>query len=390
MAYEEKTMKTLIKYKVIPLILGVALTGGAFAQNIKIGSVLSVTGPAAFLGTPEHQTLQLYVEKVNNEGGLLGRKLELVMYDDGSEAGKSNSFTKRLIEEDKVDVLIGGTSTGSTMSAVPLAEKAGVPFVSLAAGITIVEPVKKWVFKTPHSDRQVVERVMNDMQKRGIKKIGLLSETSGFGQSGNKEVLALAPKLGIDILVAETYAPKDTDMTAQLTKIKNSPGVQAIFVFGLGQGPAIVSKNMAQLSMKLPHYESHGVASEEFIRLAGPVADGVLLPATALLVADKLPNTDPQKKIVTDYTNTFKERYKVRPSAFGGNAYDGFMLYVDAVKRANSVDKEKVRAALETTKNFIGTNGTFNMTPTDHMGLNLTGLRMLEIQKGDWTLITAQ
>ncbi|RJG02569.1 ABC transporter substrate-binding protein [Noviherbaspirillum sedimenti] len=380
-------MKSFTKFKLIAAALGMALSAGAFAQNIKIGAILSVTGPAAFLGTPEQQTLQLYVEKINSEGGLLGRKLELVSYDDASEANKSNSFTKRLIEEDKVDVLIGGTTTGNTMAAVPLAERAGVPFISLAAGIAIVEPVKKWVFKTPHSDRQVVERVLRDMQKRGFKKIALLSETSGFGQSGHKEVLALAPTLGMEVVVVETYGPKDTDMTAQLTKIKGNPAVQSVFVFGLGQGPAIVSKNMAQLGMKTPHYESHGVASEQFIKLAGPSAEGIRLPATALLVPEKLPAGDIQKKVVTDYTKAFNDRYKVDPSAFGGNAHDGIMLYVDAVKRANSTDKEKVRAALESTRKFVGTNGVVNMSATDHSGLDLSGLRMLEIRNNDWTLI---
>ncbi len=273
------------------------------------------------------------------------------------------------------------------MSAVPLVESAGIPFISLASGISIVEPVNKWVFKTPHSDRQVVERVLNDMQNSGIEKIAVLSETSGFGQSVQKELLATAPKIGIEVVVAETYALKDTDMTAQLTKIKHNPDVQAVFVLGTGQGPVIVSKNMSQLGIELPHYETHGVASEEFIRLAGAFSEGIRLPATALLVADKLSNNDSQKKVITDYVKAFKERYKTNPSAFGGNAHDGFMLYVNAVNTANSVDKEKVRTALEATKNFVGTNGHVNMTPTDHMGLDLSGLRMLEIRKGEWTLL---
>jgi branched-chain amino acid transport system substrate-binding protein len=169
---------------------GTVLALGALSANaepIKIGSVLSITGPAAFLGDPELKTLQMYVEDLNKKGGVLGRPLQLVYYDDGSDAAKANSFGKRLIEDDKVDILVGGTTTGSTMSMVPLVEKANLPFISLAGAVVIIEPVKKWVFKTPHTDRMAAEKVFEDMKKRGLTNIALLSETSGFGQSGRKE-----------------------------------------------------------------------------------------------------------------------------------------------------------------------------------------------------------
>lgn len=372
------------------LVVGSLVTaafGAAAAEPIKIGSVLSVTGPAAFLGDPELKTLQTYVEKINAEGGVLGRKLELVHYDDGSESSKANSFAKRLIESDNVDVLVGGTTTGATMATVPLVEKAGVPFISLAGAVVIIEPAKKWVFKTPHTDRMAAEKVYEDMKKRGITKVGLLSETSGFGQSGRKEAQGVAAKYGITLVADETYGPKDTDMTAQLTKIKGAPGVQAIFVFGLGQGPAIVTKNYGQLGSNLPLYQSHGVASDEFIKLAGKAAEGVRLPTPAMLVADVLPANDPQKPIVVGYNKTYRDKFKAEPSTFGGYAYDGLMLAVDAIKRANSTDKEKVRAALEQTKGFIGTTGAFNMSPTDHMGLDLSAFRMVEVKNGAWQLL---
>ena len=361
--------------------------GAGAAEPIKVGSILSVTGPAAFLGDPELKTLQTYVEKINAEGGVLGRKLELVHYDDGSESNKANSFAKRLIESDNVDVIIGGTTTGATMATVPLVEKAGIPFISLAGAVVIVEPAKKWVFKTPHTDRMAAEKIYDDMKKRGITKVGLLSESSGFGQSGRKEAQSVAAKYGISLVADETYGPKDTDMTTQLTKIKSVPGVQALFVFGLGQGPAIITKNYSQLGANLPLYQSHGVASEEFIRLAGKAADGVRLPTPALLIANALPADDPQKPVVVSYNKLYRDKFKVEPSTFGGYAYDALALYVDAVKRAGSADKEKVRAAIEQTKGFIGTTGAFNMSSTDHMGLDLSAFRMVEVKNGDWTLL---
>lgn len=265
------TIKPLVAAAVLSLTVGAVHA----ADPIKIGSILSVTGPAAFLGDPELKTLQLYVEKINAAGGVIGRKLELVNYDDGSEASKANGFAKRLIESDKVNILIGGTTTGATMSMAPLVDKAGIPFISLAGGVIVTDPVKKWIFKTPHTDRMAAEKVFEDMKKRGITKVALLSETSGFGQSGRKETQASAAKYGITLVADETYGPKDTDVTAQLTKIKSTPGVQAVFVFGLGQGPAVVTKNYGQLAMNaLPLYQSHGVASEEYIKLA--LGDGNL------------------------------------------------------------------------------------------------------------------
>jgi len=372
------------------LVAGAALVLGAFgaiaAEPIKIGSVLSVTGPAAFLGDPELKTMQMYVEDINKKGGVLGRQLELVHYDDGSDANKANGFTKRLIEDDKVDILVGGTTTGATMSAAPLVEKAGIPFISLAGAVVIVEPVKKFIFKTPHTDRMAAEKVFEDMKKRGITKVALLSETSGFGNSGKKETEGVAAKYGMTLVANETYGPKDTDMSPQLTKIKGTPGVQAVFIFGLGQGPAIATKNFKQLSVNLPLYHAHGVASEEFIKLAGPAAEGVRLPAAALLVADKLDAKDPQKPVVTAYTKAFTEKWKTDVSTFGGHAYDGLMIAVDAIKRAGSTDKAKVRDAIEATKGYVGTGGIVNMSATDHMGLDLSAFRMLEVKNGDWTI----
>ena len=380
-----------MKFQLKQIAVGAALAVGAMvamaADPIKIGAVLSVTGPAAFLGDPELKTLQMYVEDLNKKGGVLGRQLELVHYDDGSDANKANGFTKRLIDNDNVDVIIGGTTTGATMSMVPLVTKAEVPFISLAGAVVVIEPVKKWVFKTPHTDRMAAEKVFEDMKKRNLTKVALLSETSGFGQSGKKETEAVAAKYGITLVANETYGPKDTDMSPQLTKIKNAAGVQAVFVFGLGQGPAIVTKNYKQLGISLPLYQSHGVASDEFLKLAGPAADGVRLPSPAQLIPEQLPASDPQKPIVTAYDLAYKTRYKSEVSTFGGYAYDALMLTVDAMKRANGTDKAKVRDALEATKGFVATSGTFNMSATDHMGLNLSAFRMLEVKDGKWQLL---
>jgi len=364
-----------------------AAAAAAQAQApIRIGAFLSVTGPAAFLGDPEQKTLELYVEKLNAAGGVLGRKLELVAYDSAGDAEKARTFAKRLIEQDKVDLIVGGSTTGETMAVVPLIEQAGMPFISLAGAVVIVEPVKKWVFKTPHSDRQACERIFVDMKARGTTRIALISGAGGFDKSMRAQCMQVAKNHGIEIVADESYGAGDTDMTAQLSKIKNTLGVQAVLNAGFGQGPAIVTKNYRQLSIGAPLYQSHGVASKQYIQLAGGAADGVRLPAAALLVAETLPDSDPQKKVVLGYKREYEARYKSDVSTFGGHAWDGLMLAVEALKKAGTTDKAKVRDALESVRGFMGTAGTFNMSPTDHVGLDVSGFRMLEIRKGDWTL----
>ena len=373
------------------LIAGLAAlllaAGAAVAQEpIKIGAFLSVTGGAAFLGDPEQKTLELYVEKLNAAGGVLGRKLQLVSYDSAGDAEKARTFAKRLIEQDKVDVIVGGSTTGETMAVVPLAEAAGVPFISLAGAVVIVEPVKKWVFKTPHTDRMACERIFLDMRSRNIQKIGLISGAGGFDKSMRAQCMQVAKAHGIEIVADESYGAGDTDMTAQLSKIKGTPGVQAVLNCGFGQGPAIVTKNYKQLGIAAPLYQSHGVASKGYIQLAGDAAEGVRLPAAALLVAEALPDSDPQKKVVLGYKRDYESRYKSDVSTFGGHAYDGLMIAVEALKKAGGTDKAKVRDAIESVRGFMGTAGAFNYSPTDHVGLDVAGFRMLEIRKGDWTL----
>ena len=363
-------------------------TGTAAAQEpIRIGAFLAVTGPASFLGDPEQKTLDMYVERINAAGGVLGRKLQLISYDAAGDAEKARTFTKRLIEQDKVDLIIGGTSTGETMAAVPLVEQAQIPFISLAGAVVIIEPVKKWVFKTPHTDRMACEKIFTDMNERKLSKLALITGAGGFDKSLRSQCIAVAPKYGIEIVADESYGAADTDMTAQLTKIKGTAGVQAVMNCGFGQGPAIVTKNYRQLGLTQPFYQSHGVASKDYIKLSGGAAEGVRLPAAALLVADVLPANDPQKPVVTAYDRDYTARYKSDVSTFGGHAYDALMIAVEAIKRAGGTDKARVRDEIEKTKGLMGTGGQFNMSPTDHMGLDLTAFRMLEVRNGNWTLV---
>ncbi|SEQ32051.1 branched-chain amino acid transport system substrate-binding protein [Ectothiorhodospira magna] len=357
------------------------------AEPIRIGAFVSATGPASFLGDPELKTLEMYVEKINAQGGVIGRPLRLIHYDDGGNANEARNFANRLLRSDRVDLIIGGSTTGTTMAAVPLVERAGRPMISMAGALVITEPVRPWVFKTPQSDRMAAERVLADMQSRGITGIGLISGTDGFGRSGREQTLAVAADFGIQVLADQTYGPQDTDMTAQLTRIRNTPGVEAVFNFGFGQGPAIVTRNYAHLGIELPFYQSHGVASDRFLDLAGSAAEGVRLPASALLVPDALPDDDPQKQVVQDYKAAYEARWNMPVSTFGGYAYDALMLAVAAIEAAGTSEPKAVRDALEQIQGHVGVTGTFNMSPDDHNGLAPESFRLLEVRDGQWVLV---
>jgi branched-chain amino acid transport system substrate-binding protein len=329
----------------------------------------------------------MYVADINAKGGINGEQIKLFVYDDGGDPNQARTFGTRLIEEDKVDALLAGSTTATTMAIIPLAEEAKVPLINFAGAVQAVYPVKHWNFKTPHTDLMACEKIFEDLKKRNLTKIAMISGTDAFGKSMRDQCMTVNTKYGIDVLHEESYGPRDSDMTPQLTNIKSKAGVQAVVNPGFGQGPAIVTRNYRQLGISVPLYESHGVGSKQYIDLAGPAAEGVRLPAAALLVAEKLPDNDPQKKVVVDYKKTYEAKTGQPVSTFGGHMYDGLMILVDAMKRAKSADKAKVRDEIEKTRGFMGTAGVVNMSPTDHLGLDLTAFRMLEIKNGDWTLV---
>ncbi|AOO84917.1 ABC transporter substrate-binding protein [Bosea vaviloviae] len=368
-------------------LLSVAAAPAPAQDTVTIGAVLSVTGAAAFLGEPEEKTLRIYVDKLNAEGGLLGKQIKLVIYDDGSDANKARTFATRLLDDGKIAAMIGGTTTGASMAMLPVFEERGVPFISLASGISIIEPVRKFVFKVPHTDRMACERIFEDMKARGLSKVGLISGSDGLGQSMRDQCVAVAPRFGVQIVADEKYGARDSDMTAQLAKIKAVAGLQAVLNAGAGQSPAIVTRNFAQLGFSnVALYQSHGVASKSFIELTGAASEGVRLPSAALLIAGQLPASDIQKPVVMAYKQTYEAATGQPVSTFGGHAYDALMIVADAAKRAKSLDPEKLRDAIETTKEFVGTGGVFSFDSQDHLGLGPSAFKMIVIKNGDWTL----
>lgn len=378
-------MKFSFTTTALALILGLAAPALA---DIRIGATISETGSASFLGDPEAKTLKMLVEEINAAGGVNGEQLQLIMYDDGGDPNKARTFATRLIEDDEVVAVIGGTTTGTSMAIIPVFEDAEVPFISLAGAIEIIDPVQPHTFKTPHTDRMACAKIFEDMKKSAITKIGLISGSDGFGASMRKQCLSIIGDYGIEVLADETYGPSDADMTPQLTNIKGKDGIQAVLNPGFGQGPAIVTRNYAQLAVGLPLYQSHGVASDGFIELAGAeAAEGVRLPGTALLVAGLLPESDPQRAVVVAYKEAYEKATGKPVSTFGGYAHDALRILVDAIKRAGSAEPSAIRDAIEGTSGLVGTTGTVTMSAEDHLGLDLSAFRMLEIEKGGWKIV---
>jgi len=387
------TLKRISIFTLICLFcLGLTVSPAvAFKGTYKVGAVFSVTGPTSFLGDPEKKTAEMLVEEINNAGGINGNKLELIIYDTEGDATKANLAVKKLITQDKVCAVIGPSLSGTSLAVVPLAEKYETPLVSCAASYKIVFDDKtgkpyKWVFKTPQSDSMAVEAIYTRMQKVGINKVAIISDTSGYGASGRGELIRLAPKYKIEVVADEKYAPKDTDMTAQLTKIKGA-AAQAIINWSVGPSQVTVLRNYRDLGMTvIPFYQSHGFGSRKNIELAAGAAENVFSPLGACNTPEALPADHPQKAVTMKYKQDYMAAYNEPVSSFGGHAWDALQMVVKALENVGC-DRAAIRDFIENTKGFVGQHGIFNFSKDDHNGLTWEqSFNMIVVKDGDWAL----
>ncbi len=378
----------------IALVFALAMMGGAQAADkkpLKVGAIFSVTGKASWLGDPEKKTTLMIVEEVNKAGGINGFPLEVLVEDDEGLEPKAVNAAEKLINKENVLAIIGPSVSGSSMAIKPICENAKVPLVSCAAAEAIVTPVdkSKFVFKTPQLDSHVAIRILEQIKKMGIVKIGLLTDTLAFGQQGRKQLQSHAKDMGIEIVADETFGPADTDMTAQLKKIDSS-GAAAVVGWTIVPAQSIIPKNMKQLGMKSPLFLSHGFGNPKYIQAAGEAAEGIIFPAGRLLVVEALPADHFQKKVLSDYKGSYEKLHEPPVSTFGGHAYDALWIVINALKAKKitpDMDLAKartlIRDGIEETKDWVGTAGKFNMSPTDHTGLDKDGsLELLTVDKG--------
>ena len=388
----------------LTMVLCIAVISPGWAAH-KIGFLTAITGPASLLGEPQKNTAIMLQEWINAAGGIRGVPIEIVIEDSKSVEADAVLVTRKLIEKDNVLVVIGSTTTGESMAMVPICEQAKTPMISMAAGLSIVTPEDEmkrmeasktpwlevpkkqryWVFKTAPTDASAVEKIYIYCQAEKIKKVGIITVTAGFGVEGRRQLKRLAPKYGIEIVADELYGPRDTDMTTQLTKIKASPA-QAVINWSVGPPQVIVTKNWSDLGMrgKIPLIQSHGFGNKSNIKLAGGAAEGVITPLGRVLYAEKVDPKNPQKPVIMKYKTEYEKRFKADVSTFGGHAYDAIMMVADALK-AVGPDKKGIRDYLETKiRNWPGTGGIYNMSPTDHTGFGADGFEMIEVVHGEW------
>jgi branched-chain amino acid transport system substrate-binding protein len=350
-----------------------------------IGGVFSITGRASFLGEPERNSMNMFKDMINSEGGIDGHPIEVVIYDDEGDTTKCVNIVKKLIEKDNVLAIVGPSLSGNTLAVIPIVEEKEVPLVSCAASIKFTTPVNKWVFKTPQTDVQAVEKIYEYLASEGITKIAIITVSNGYGDSGKEQLEAQAPDAGIEIVAKESFGEEDNDMTAQLTVIKGTDA-EAIVCWGTNPGPAIVAKNLVQLGIEIPLLQSHGVASPKFIEYAGEAADGNILPTGKILVIDQLSLLDPQRKVLSEYKELYEGTFETDVSGFGGYAWDGMGIIADALKTSGA-DRAMLRDAIENTKKYVGVSGVFNMSPEDHTGLTKDAFVMVIIENGNWKII---
>ncbi len=351
------------------------------AENIKIGAIFAVTGGASFLGGPEARSAEMIVDEINKAGGINGNKVELIIKDSGANPEKAISFAKQLIEEDKVLAIIGPSTSGETMKLKKIAEQGKTPLVSCGAAEVIVNPVAKYVFKTPQKDSFAVKKIYGEMKKMGLTKIAVVAGNTGFGKAGKAQLLKAAADFGIEVVAAETYDKKATDLTALVAKLMAKKDIQAVVNWSIVPAQAIIAKNMRQAGWKVPLFQSHGFGNIKYVEAAGAAAEGIIFPAGRLLIADSLADSNPQKALLLKYKKDYESKYKEAASTFGGHAYDAMTILKTAIANGGT-DRAKLRDAIENIKDLAGTGGVFSFSAEDHNGLDIESFVMLTVKDG--------
>jgi len=361
-------------------------------EPIKIGAFFALSGPAAFIGTPTKLVAQMAVDQINKEGGINGRPIELVFGDTEGDPTKAVAIAKKFIYVDKVVAIIGPTRTGTGMAVKRLVEQAHVPTIMTVGGDPVIMGGKfgpyRYIFKTPQRSSTAVKRIYIYLQKKSIKKIALITSSDGFGRDGKRWLEKLAPQYGLEIVAQESFNPRDTDMTTQLSNIR-AKNPQAIVCWTIGPAGSIVAKNVKQLGIKVPLVQCHGLPGPKYVELAGDAAYGNIMPSTKLMAWQQLPDKDPQKPVIARFVHLYNDVYHYNKdfpiNTHSGYAWDALMILSRALKKAGP-DREKLRDAIEETKGYVGISGIYNMTPQDHNGLGVDSMIIVKVVKGQWKL----
>jgi branched-chain amino acid transport system substrate-binding protein len=377
----------------ITALLGAATAGftnlrANAAEPIRIGTILSVSGPAAFLGQDMKDGAQLAVDEINNAGGIDGRKIEWVFYDSQSQTQQAIAETRRLLSNDGVDIIVGGGNmSGIALAMAPMTEAAKIPFVSTEGASAIVNPVADhhWTFKSTVDDYLVLQRAADYFEKKGLRKIALLSDTSGFGQGAAEQLKIVAKERNLDPIF-ESFGPSDTDLVPQLSRIRDA-GAQVILCWTVTPAGVVFLKQAQQLGLdeKATLIHSYGFVAGKYMELAGSAAAKLLLLSQKFVVGDQLPDADPVKPKIAALTDSFKRRFNRDPNQFVAQTYDAVYLAKIALSKGGN-DREKVREALENIRDYQCASGIFSFSPEHHSGLAKSNIVLVNWANGRFNL----
>ena len=378
-----------LKHLTLAAAAAAALLASLAARaDITVGVTVSATGPAASLGIPEKNTIALMPKTLG------GQKVNYIVLDDASDTTKAVSNARKLITEDKVDIILGSTTTPNSLAMIDVVAEAQVPMISMAASARIVEPVdakKRWVFKTPQNDIMMALAIVTHMANAGVKTAGFIGFADAYGEGWYQEFAKIAAIKGIQITASERYARTDTAVTGQVLKIVAAKP-DAVLIAGSGTPAALPQKTLKERGYAGKYYQTHGVANADFLRVGGKDLDGTFLPSGPVLVAEQLPAGHPVKKSAMAYVTAYEAMYgKGTVSTFGAHAWDTGLLMSAAVPVAlkkgepgTPAFRNALRDALENVRDLPGAHGIFSMSPTDHLGLDQRARVMVKIENGAW------
>ncbi|HEX6137481.1 MAG TPA: ABC transporter substrate-binding protein [Casimicrobiaceae bacterium] len=377
----------------IALVAIAAGTAGLAGAQVRIGVVSSATGPTAFVGIAQKNTVALLPRKVGDT------TIEYIALDDASDPTRSVSSVKKLLAEDRIDALIGPSGSPNAMGVIEVMAEAQTPMLAPVGTTAVVLPMdakKRWIFKTTQNDDIIADALIGHMLRSGVKTVGFIGYNDPYGEAWYKTVVPMFQKAGIQIVANERYNRADTSVAGQVLKLK-AAAPDAVFVAGVAAGAALPQMQLAEAGYAGKVYQTHGAATDDFIRIGGRKVDGTIMAASLMLVLDQVPDSVPSKKVAAQYVAAYEKLYGNRPATFGANVYDAGLLLEQAIPEARkkaapgtAAFRAALRDAIEATRELVATQGVYNMTPADHSGFDQRGRVLLTIRDGKWTLLAEQ
>jgi branched-chain amino acid transport system substrate-binding protein len=380
------------KLTILSLVLCVVFLGGTFStayaqakSAYKVGGIFPLTGYLSWLGEYKRKGAQLKVDLINKAGGVNGHPLEMMVYDDQSSPEQASKVAQRLVSKDEVIAMIGTASVPISGAVASVANKSKIPAI-IGSGYEVDPAKDRFIFNSAHKTDFAVARPFQYFKSQGITNVALLMAIGPLGELGSSLARKYAPEYGITIIGEEKFDVKSPDVTAQLAKLRTL-NPQAVFSFVTGEPAALVARNMDQLGMKIPVLVSHGNANPGFLKLVSNLSLPILVPAGRAAAPDMIPDEDPCKKVVVEFSKEHMQKYGEPANYYSAEMVDALALIAAGLKTTGSSNPEKLRDAIEKTKNFVGMQGIYNFSATDHHGTVLKDMWLLGIKDGKWQLL---